>query len=69
MVTRLMVITLKCIEISFHYVVYHKLTSIGQLNVTNKLTEKQIRSVITRSGGTREKDWRRAAKRYKLLDL
>ena len=50
-----MVIILKCIEISNHYVVYQELTEcyrliILQKQTDQKLIEEEIRFVVTRGG-------------------
>ena len=70
MVTRLiMVIILKCIEISNHCYVTgtNILFVIGQLHFKNKLTEKEIMFVVTRAGEWREGDWMKlVVKRYKI---
>ena len=56
METRLiLVIILKCVEISNHYIVYQKLTqccrSIILQKQTNNLIEKEVRFVVTRGRG------------------
>ena len=40
--------------------------AIDQLHIKNKLTEKEIRFVVTRAGGWRRQNWIKVVKRYKL---
>ena len=71
MVTGLIrVIILKCIEISYHYVVYHGLTeccrSVILQKQMNKFIEKEIRLWLTEVGDEGRVNWMKVVKRFEL---
>ena len=70
--TRLTTVTvLNCIEILNHYAVQEEVTLNCRSVIfkqTNKLIEKEIRFVVTRGRGWRQREnWMKVVKRYKLL--